>query len=236
MATTNGTIKAPRISKAAMDAAQAVVDGTKGTTVLVKAPNIMRAEFRIVGTAPLVMNKFSAKAQEMMREKQAAGEAGKNKKKRDPKDFDKCYQDALRISPDGWHGIHAGGFRNAMISACRICGFPMTKAKLSIFVEADGFDKDDGAPLVKITKGKPTKFEMAVRNESGVADIRARPIWQPGWECALRILWDGDQFKVEDITNLLMRVGIQVGIGEGRPDSSNSNGMGWGLFSVEGRK
>ncbi len=236
MATTNGTIKAPRISKAAMDAAQAVVDAPKGTTVVVKAPNIMRAEFRLVGTAPLVMNKFSAKAFNQMRATQEAGETAKNKKKREPKDFDKCYEDAMRISHEGWHGIHAGGFRNALISACKICGFPMTRAKLSLFVMAAGFDKDDSQPLVKITRGKPTKFEMPVRNDNGSCDIRARPLWQPGWECNLRIQWDGDQFKVEDITNLLMRVGLQVGIGEGRPDSSNSNGMGWGLFSVEGRK
>jgi len=33
---------------------------------------------------------------------------------------------------------------------------------------------------------------------------------------------------------LLARVGMQVGIGEGRPDSKNSAGMGWGLFEVVG--
>jgi len=30
-----------------------------------------------------------------------------------------------------------------------------------------------------------------------------------------------------------MRVGQQVGICEGRPDSKNSAGMGWGLFTLE---
>jgi hypothetical protein len=29
-----------------------------------------------------------------------------------------------------------------------------------------------------------------------------------------------------------MRVGIQVGICEGRPDSKNSAGMGWGTFKL----
>lgn len=36
-----------------------------------------------------------------------------------------------------------------------------------------------------------------------------------------------------DVANLMNRVGAQVGIGEGRPDSKNSAGMGWGLFSIE---
>ena len=39
--------------------------------------------------------------------------------------------------------------------------------------------------------------------------------------------------RTQDVTNLLMRVGQQVGIGEGRPDSKNSAGMGWGTFNVE---
>jgi hypothetical protein len=29
------------------------------------------------------------------------------------------------------------------------------------------------------------------------------------------------------------RVGAQVGIGEGRPDSKNSTGMGWGTFEIK---
>ena len=46
------------------------------------------------------------------------------------------------------------------------------------------------------------------------------------------IRWDADQFTLDDVTNLLSRVGLQVGIGEGRPDSKNSAGMGWGLFEI----
>jgi hypothetical protein len=232
--TTNGTSGRPTVA-AKKPRTSPAAPATGGKSVVVAAPNFMRAEFLLVGTAPLVINKFSAKAQEMMRAKQEAGDQGGKRPKRDPKDFDLCYQEALRTSPQGWHGIHAGAFRNAIISACRLVGFKMTIAKLTVFVDADGRDQDDGAPLVKITKGKPSKFEMAVRNESGVADIRARPMWEPGWECVLRVSWDADQFSLQDITNLLMRVGIQVGICEGRPDSSKSNGMGWGLFSVESR-
>jgi hypothetical protein len=41
-----------------------------------------------------------------------------------------------------------------------------------------------------------------------------------------------DQFTPEDVANLMARVGMQVGIGEGRPDSKNSAGMGWGLFKI----
>jgi hypothetical protein len=43
-----------------------------------------------------------------------------------------------------------------------------------------------------------------------------------------------DQFTHQDVANLMTRVGLQVGLGEGRPDSKNSAGMGWGLFQIEG--
>ena len=48
----------------------------------------------------------------------------------------------------------------------------------------------------------------------------------------LRLKWDGDQFTPTDVVNLLSRAGQQVGIQEGRPDSKNSAGMGWGTFEV----
>lgn len=35
------------------------------------------------------------------------------------------------------------------------------------------------------------------------------------------------------MVNLLSRAGLQVGIGEGRPDSKKSAGMGYGLFTVD---
>jgi hypothetical protein len=122
-----------------------------------------------------------------------------------------------------------------MISACRLVGFAMTLAKLSIFIEADGYDKDEGTPLVRITEGEPKRLEMAVRLATGVSDISVRPMWEE-WGALLRIRYDADQFSLQDVTNLLMRVGMQVGICEGRPDSKKSAGMGWGIFQIEETK
>jgi len=107
----------------------------------------------------------------------------------------------------------------------------MTFAKLSVFVEPDGFDAADGTPLVRIN-GEPHIHEASVRNESGVADIRWRPMWDEGWSATVRVKWDEDQFSATDIMNLMLRAGLQVGIGEGRPDSPKSNGLGWGQFEV----
>jgi hypothetical protein len=207
----------------------------KSESVTIQPPNLKVAVFRIVGTAPYVQHKFSAKAKQMMIDKQAAGSVAKKGAKRDPKDFDALYKGAMHFLTDGSHGIPAPAFRAAMVSACRVVGFKMTLAKLSLFIEADGFD-DEGTPLVKMLKGKPHRTDLAVRLETGVIDIRPRPMWDAGWEADVRIRFDADQFSVTDVANLLMRVGTQVGIGEGRPDSPNSCGMGWGLFSVNSKK
>ena len=207
-----------------------------GATVTIAPPNLKTLVFKIRGTAPYVQNKFSAKARQQMKEAQEAGGKNKNRSAKQPKDFKKSYEQAIHRSDAGWCGIPAPAFRNACISACRVAGLVMTKAKLSVFVEADGFDADDATPLVKITKGKPEYFESLVRLETGVCDIHPRPKWAPGWEAKVRIRFDADQFETADMANLLMRAGQQVGIGEGRPDSKKSCGMGWGLFEVCGKE
>src|SRR5206468_5831423 len=119
----------------------------------------------------------------------------------------------------------------AMSSACKVCGFAMTRARLSVFVVQDGYDADDGTPLVRIY-GDPVANEMTVRNDNGGADIRWRPMWKE-WTATVKVRWDADQFSEADVANLMMRAGMQVGIGEGRPDSPNSNGLGWGMWELK---
>ncbi len=199
-------------------------------TVQIAAPKLRTAEFELVGTSPFVQLRFSQKAMNSMMDKMKGGSQSKSKRIREARDFDDDFLQAQHISTDGWTGVPAGSFRAAMISACRLVGFKMTLAKLSVFIEADGIDKVDGIPLVKII-GTPEPNIMAVRNATGVADIRCRPMWKE-WSIKLRVRYDEDQFSLTDISNLLMRVGQQVGIGEGRNDSRASAGLGWGCFKL----
>ena len=203
---------------------------TKNTAVTITAPDIRTAEFRIIGTAPFVQLKFAEKAINTMKAKMEAGNQSKKGAKREPRDFEADYKQALYKTADGRYGIPAGAFRNAMISACRIVGFQMTKAKLAVFIETDGIDETEGKPLIYI-EGEPEMVMHHVRNATGVADLRVRGMWRE-WAAVLRVQFDHDLFSVEDIANLLARVGMQVGIGEGRPDSKASAGMGWGTFRV----
>lgn len=201
--------------------------------IAIAPPKFVKRQFRLVGDSPYVQCRFSVEALLAMKSKQELGSLANAKKgKRQPRDFDALYEQSMYVSEEGWHGFPASVFRSALISACRLVNFKMTLAKLSVFCEADGFDKKDGTPLVKIVNGKPQRHEGPGRNASGGMDIRVRPMWLPGWEAHPRIRFDADVFTEEDIANLMMRVGQQVGIGCGRPDSTDSAGCGWGTFEV----
>ena len=205
---------------------------TKTTAVVaITPPDFRHLAIQIRGIAPLVINRFSAKAMEIMKQTQEAGSTARSRKTRESKNFDQLFESAKHVSDDGWEGIHAAAFRNAAISACRACGFKMTHAKLAFSVMQDGFDRVDGAPLVRLTEGVAEQWIAPTRNATGVIDLRSRPMYRQ-WATTLRIRYDAGMLTDADIVNLISRVGMQVGVGEGRPDSKNSAGLGFGLFEI----
>lgn len=199
----------------------------KETAVVISAPKFNTVEVLLQGTAPLVVARFSNRAGLMA--KMAEGKSAGSKKERSARDYDKEAEAARYRSSEGWEGVNAAAFRCGMISACRLVGFKMTLAKLSVFVEAESFDAD-GVPLVRVY-GKSETYTAHTRNATGVVDIRSRPMYKQ-WAIKLRVRFDADQFTVQDVYNLIARVGGQVGLCEGRPDSKSSAGCGFGTFEV----
>jgi hypothetical protein len=203
---------------------------TKQEVVTISAPRIKAVKVKLVGNAPYMQARFSQKAMLAMMSKMDGTTKAGSKKAREARNFEEDFKNAQHISVEGWNGIPASSLRAALISACRLVNFQMTRAKLSIFVEAEGFDKVDGSPLIKIY-GTPERNDAPVRNATGVFDIRVRPLWRE-WYCEPVVRFDEEQFSLEDMLNLLRRVGLQVGLGEGRPDSRSSAGLGFGTFDV----
>jgi hypothetical protein len=240
----NGTataVQIPPMTQAeidkAMQQARAVVEAeaksVTPSTEKISPPRMAYATVTIVGTSPYVQHAFSSKAQQQMEETQRAGTQARSRKKREARDFEAGYRAAMHISREGWHGIPATAIRNAMISACRLVDFVMTRAKLTVFVIQDGYDAEDASPLIKI-EGLPKCHKGWGRNANGGTDLRWRPMWDEGWHATVKLRWDLGQFSAADVFNLLMRAGMQVGIGEGRADSPKSNGLGWGFFEIDG--
>jgi len=207
-------------------------------TLTIPAPRLVTNTFKIEGTAPLVVHRFSHKVSQEFIDKIVNGSTPGGKKKHEPQSLDQLCEDAKYYGQTGkekWEGFNASAIRCAMISACRLVNFKMTLAKLSVFVEEDG--RDITNPLYSLIRihGESKRTEMVARTETGVAMMTIRPMYYP-WSANIKIRFDTDQFKRADVANLLMRVGAQVGVCEGRPDSKNSAGMGWGLFRVCGEE
>jgi hypothetical protein len=207
------------------------VEKPTSTNVVIAPLNFQSSKIRIEGASPYVMNAFSSGNRDKMIANQEAGSRSKKGAKREPKDFNAIYEGAKHYSREGWLGIPASGLRSAMISACKVAGFHMSKGKLCVFVEPDGFDKNTGEPLVRIY-GEPTRRDLHVKLANGSSDVLARPFFDK-WHAEPTVTWDADMFSAQDVVNLLVRAGRQVGIGAGRHDSKMSTGMGWGCFTVK---
>jgi hypothetical protein len=205
-------------------------------TVTIKPPNMQTGRFEIEGTAQLVIHRMSEKLLSEMKAKMLAGSTPAGKKRHEPVRLENVCEAAKYIGETNgqrWEGFNAASIRCAMISACRLVGFKMTLAKLSLFVLPDGYDVAN--PLYNLIRinGAAVQSELPARTETGVIYLCVRPMYFP-WSATLNIRFDADQFKLADVANLLARVGEQVGIGEGRPDSKNSAGQGWGTFRIKG--
>lgn len=189
-------------------------------------------QFKIVGTAPLMMCKFAdAKFNNMKRAQEEGSQKG-SKKVRVARDFKADFEAASHRSREGWYGLPCAAFRRGLIDTCRMVGFKMTVAKMAVFIEADGYEGTSGDPLVKLDVIEPRMDLRPARNANGSCDIRARPMWDE-WSANLRVRFDEDQFSLTDMTNLLHRMGSQNGIGEGRPNSKQSSGLGFGTFRLD---
>jgi hypothetical protein len=206
---------------------------SRSSKVVITRPKFESAIFYIKGNAPLVVHRFSVKTRNELKQKMLEGKSAGSKKNREPKDPEEIYNAGRYISSNGgWDGFNAAGLRKAMISACKLVDFKMTLAKCSIFVVQDGWDaKEPQIPLVRILDCESIMQEDIAKTSTGEPYVCFRPAYH-GWGAKVHIRWDNDQFKLVDIGNLLVRVGIQVGLCEGRPDSKKGPGMGWGTFDV----
>jgi hypothetical protein len=179
-------------------------------------------EVPIVGVSPLIVNRWSEKAKQMMLEAQQSSA----RKKKDPKDPVANFEASKYLMEDGRDGFPATAFKAAIVHACRMFdGVTQVLVKQSVIVLGEG-----SAQLVPITYGACTMREDTPRNASGVADLRYRAQYWP-WSATIRVRCIAGQFDQESILSLVDAAGIG-GVGEWRPTSPKSATGTFGTFEV----
>lgn len=179
-------------------------------------------EIPIIGETPLIMQRWSEKAKQLMLE----GQQTKTRKKRDPKDPVADYEAAFYRLEDGTPGMPATAFKGAIGAAARFFdGVTMVSLKTAIFVKGSGSDQ-----LVPIAGDVRMREDMP-RNANGVADLRYRPEFWP-WSCTLIVEFLTNMLDRDSVFNLVDASG-RCGVGSWRPSSPKSMTGTFGQYSVD---
>jgi hypothetical protein len=202
--------------------------------IVLKPINLQTITIPIKGITELIVHNWSEKAKRMMLDKQMGKAVEKRPKKnpvedaieslhwlsQKPTDIDEKSFEELII--DGKFGFPSGGFKAAIVGACRsVDGLPMTLIKQILRVNGE---------YVEI-EGIPRMREDMVRLETKVADIRYRAGF-PEWKCKLNITFNADVITKEILVNLVNLAGMG-GIGEWRPTAPKSASGSMGCFEVD---
>jgi len=179
----------------------------------------------IIGTAPLIVHKFSEK----MRKRILAKHMGDVIEDREPKDPQANFEAARYRLTDGTDGIPAGGLKAAIVSATgRDTGIAVSKAKGAFRVAAD----DPATNLCRILSPSPPRMrEDVVRNDSGVVDIRHRPEFFP-WACLVKVQFLPAYASAKRVLAAIQMAGFRVGLCEWRPASPKSLSGSYGTFRL----
>ncbi len=178
----------------------------------------------IRGTSPLIVNRWSEKAKEMMLQAQQT----KARPKKDPKDPVLNYEASKYRLSDGRDGFPSTAFKAAIVHASRLFdGITQVLVKQTVLVLGEGHEQ-----LVPLDYGDVSMREDTPRNASGVADLRYRAQYWP-WAADLHVRCIGGQFDVDSIMSLVDAAGIG-GVGEWRPTSPKSATGTFGTFEVVG--
>lgn len=194
-------------AKAADEAAQVQIDRIAAERLLVP----------IVGTAPLIVHRFSEKAKRAMLDAMQG-----RKTPKEPKNPDAEYEAAFyRLKdPDGY-GFPAIAFKAATVGGARFySGVTMTALKQFMFFR--GEIGTDGQALVRLD-GEPHMREDVVKVGRNGTDLRYRPEFTE-WATTVEVVYVTSALTRGSVLSLIDAGGMGVGVGEWRPEKDGDFG------------
>lgn len=165
----------------------------------------------VIGTAPLVMHRFSEKAKQQMLDSMQGRKTPKQ-----PKDPQAEYEAAFYRFQDGGTGVPVIAFKAATVGAARFYGSGVTMTALKQFMFFRGEMGVDGQMLARI-EGEPKMREDVVRVGRGGADLRYRPEFAD-WKVVLELTYVTSALTRNSVLSLIDAGGLGVGVGEWRPE------------------
>jgi hypothetical protein len=179
----------------------------------------------IVGTAPLIVHRFSEKAKRKMLDTFQG-----RKSPKEPKDPQAEYEAAAYRFQDGGYGMPVIAFKAATVGGARFYG-GVTMAQLKQFMFFKGELGVDGQPLARID-GEPKQREDVVRVNRGGTDLRYRPEFTD-WSTELTVTYVTSVLTRGSVLSLIDAGGMGVGVGEWRPEKDGQ----FGTYMIDqGRK
>jgi len=194
------------------DTAQVVIDQIASETLSVP----------LVGTAPLLVHKFSEKAKRQMLDNMQGRKSPKQ-----PKDPKAEYEAAFYRIKDGGYGFPAIAFKAATIGGARFYGKSVTMTALRQCIFFHGEPAEDGQQMVRI-EGEPSMREDVVRVGMGGTDLRYRPQFLE-WSTVLEVTYVTSMLTRGSLLSLIDAGGLGVGVGEWRPEKKGD----FGTFKID---
>lgn len=171
----------------------------------------------IIGTAPLIVHNWSAKAKQQMLDAQQG--------KKTPKQIrnpEQDYEDSLYLTDDGY-GFPLMAFKAATVGGARFFGksVPMTQVRQSLFMT--GVPSKDRSQILTPITGEPKMREDMVRVGMGGTDLRYRAEFLE-WSATLTVTFVQSLLSRDSVLSLIDAGGMGIGVGEWRPEKRGQNG------------
>lgn len=189
-----------------------------------------RVVLRVHGMSPLITHKWSDKALRMIEEKQS----GAARQKKEPRDPEQEFRDAIYLLPDGSHGVPAAAFKKAVVGAAtHVDGITKTFLRTSFHVLGDAvvpIGGKDGelrpTDLIRLQGSEPVMRTDMVRigGISKTADVRYRPEYASWW-CDVTVRLNSRSITLPQLVYLFNLAGFGYGLCEWRPEKDGMHGM-----------
>lgn len=169
----------------------------------------------LIGTAPLIVHKWSEKARKQMLDKQQGKRSA-----REARDPQAEYEATLYRTEHGDYGFPVLAFKAATVRGGKLAGVKMTDARQLITVTGDV--SDDLTMQLAVLEGEPRMREDVVRIGMGT-EPRFRGEF-PEWRTVLHVQFFPGLISLDSVLNLIKFGGQTVGIGDWRPERNGQNG------------